>query len=181
MNEVKTPKKPLIFYYVMVFLLLMMLNFMAIPWMAERQVREVDYGTFMTMTEDKKIAKVEIDESEIVFTDKDGNIYRQSYKRGKTDDTVKIVGQCDESLHGTKVHFLPDPEIFEETVYDYDTLKQRLRETAFLTKGLKITLKDVRENSHHNHVFHYEGGIKEFVEYLNRGKEALYDEVIYCM
>ena len=99
---------------------------------------------------------------------------------GKTDDTVKIVGQCDESLHGTKVHFLPDPEIFEETVYDYDTLKQRLRETAFLTKGLKITLKDVRENSHHNHVFHYEGGIKEFVEYLNRGKEALYDEVIYC-
>ena len=111
---------------------------------------------------------------------KDGNIYRQSYKRGKTDDTVKIVGQCEESLHGTKVHFLPDPEIFEETVYDYDTLKQRLRETAFLTKGLKITLKDVRENSHHNHVFHYEGGIKEFVEYLNRGKEALYDEVIYC-
>ena len=78
------------------------------------------------------------------------------------------------------MHFLPDPEIFEETVYDYDTLKQRLRETAFLTKGLKITLKDVRENSHHNHVFHYEGGIKEFVEYLNRGKEALYDEVIYC-
>ena len=75
MNEVKTPKKPLIFYYVMVFLL-MMLNFMAIPWMAERQVREVDYGTFMTMTEDKKIAKVEIDESEIVFTDKDGNIYK---------------------------------------------------------------------------------------------------------
>ena len=76
MNEVKTPKKPLIFYYVMVFLLLMMLNFMAIPWMAERQVREVDYGTFMTMTGDKKIAKVEIDESEIVFTDKDGNIYK---------------------------------------------------------------------------------------------------------
>lgn len=76
MNEVKTPKKPLIFYYVMVFLLLMLLNFMAIPWMAERQVREVDYGTFMTMTEDKKIAKVEIDESEIVFTDKDGNIYK---------------------------------------------------------------------------------------------------------
>ena len=111
---------------------------------------------------------------------KDGNIYRQSYKRGKTDDTVKIVGQSDESLQGTKVHIQPDPENFEETEYDYDTLKQRLRETAFLTKGLKITLKDVRENSHHNHVFHYEGGIKEFVEYLNRGKEALYDEVIYC-
>ena len=76
MNEYKNTEKPLIFYYVMVFLLLMMLNFMAIPWMAERQVREVDYETFMTMTEDKKIAKVEIDESEIVFTDKDGNIYK---------------------------------------------------------------------------------------------------------
>ena len=105
---------------------------------------------------------------------KDGNIYRQRKSKPDTAErrkrimaffhyTVKIVGQCDESLHGTKVHFLPDPEIFEETVYDYDTLKQRLRETAFLTKGLKITLKDVRENSHHNHVFHYEGGIKEFV------------------
>ena len=111
---------------------------------------------------------------------KDGKIYSQSYKRGKADDAVKVIGECDENLHGTKVHFLPDPEIFEETVYDYDTLKQRLRETAFLTKGLKITIKDVRENSHHNHVFHYEGGIKEFVEYLNRGKEALYEEVIYC-
>ena len=111
---------------------------------------------------------------------KDGKIYGQSYKRGKADDAVKVIGECDENLHGTKVHFLPDAEIFEETVYDYDTLKQRLRETAFLTKGLKITITDVRENSHHNHVFHYEGGIKEFVEYLNRGKEALYDEVIYC-
>ena len=111
---------------------------------------------------------------------KDGKIYGQSYKRGKADNAVKVIGECDENLHGTKVHFLPDAEIFEETVYDYDTLKQRLRETAFLTKGLKITIKDVRENSHHNHVFHYEGGIKEFVEYLNRGKEALYDEVIYC-
>lgn len=111
---------------------------------------------------------------------KDGKIYGQSYKRGKADDAVKVIGECDENLNGTKVHFLPDAEIFEETVYDYDTLKQRLRETAFLTKGLKITIKDVRENSHHNHVFHYEGGIKEFVEYLNRGKEALYDEVIYC-
>ena len=111
---------------------------------------------------------------------KDGKVYGQSYKRGKADDAVKVIGECDENLHGTKVHFLPDAEIFEETVYDYETLKQRLRETAFLTKGLKITIKDVRENSHHNHVFHYEGGIKEFVEYLNRGKEALYDEVIYC-
>ena len=82
---------------------------------------------------------------------KDGKIYGQSYKRGKADDAVKVIGECDENLHGTKVHFLPDAEIFEETVYDYDTLKQRLRETAFLTKGLKITIKDVRENSHHNH------------------------------
>ena len=94
------------------------------------------------------------------------------------DGLLPVVGKTRET--GTEINFLPDPEIFEETVYDYDTLKQRLRETAFLTKGLKITLKDVRENSHHNHVFHYEGGIKEFVEYLNRGKEALYDEVIYC-
>ena len=110
---------------------------------------------------------------------KDGNIYRQSYKRGKTDDSVKIVGQCDPQLHGTKVHFLPDPEIFEETVYDYETLKQRLRETAFLTKGLKITLKDVREGSHHNHQFYYEGGIKEFVAYLNKSKEPLYENILY--
>ena len=78
------------------------------------------------------------------------------------------------------MHFLPDPEIFEETVYNYDTLKQRLRETAFLTKGLRIVLKDTREDSIHNHEFHYAGGIKEFVQYLNRGKEPLYPEVIYC-
>lgn len=110
----------------------------------------------------------------------EGKIYKQSYKRGKADDTVKVVGECDKDLHGTKVHFLPDADIFEETVYDYDTLKQRLRETAFLTKGLKITINDVREGSHHNHQFHYEGGIKEFVTYLNRGKEPLYDDVIYC-
>ena len=111
---------------------------------------------------------------------RDGKIYRQTYKRGVPDGTVEIVGECDKDKHGTKVHFLPDNTIFEVTEFKYDTLKQRLRETAFLTKGLKITLIDTRENSKHNHVFHYAGGIKEFVEYLNRGKEALYDEVIYC-
>ena len=110
----------------------------------------------------------------------DGKVYMQSYKRGKADGPVAAVRECDPQLHGTKVHFLPDAEIFEETVYDYNTLKQRLRETAFLTKGLCITLKDTREDSLHNHKFHYAGGIKEFVEYLNRGKEPLYPEVIYC-
>ena len=106
-----------------------------------------------------------------VYTD--GKVYQQRYERGKVCYPLKVIGECPLEKTGTQVDFQPDPEIFEETVYDYDTLKQRLRETAFLTKGLKITLKDVRENSHHNHVFHYEGGIKEFVEYLNRGKEAL--------
>ena len=110
----------------------------------------------------------------------DGKVYMQSYKRGKADGPVAAVRDCDPQLHGTKVHFLPDADIFEETVYDYNTLKQRLRETAFLTKGLCITLKDTREDSLHNHKFHYAGGIKEFVEYLNRGKEPLYPEVIYC-
>ena len=110
----------------------------------------------------------------------EGQIYSQSYKKGKADGAVTVIGTCDKELHGTKVHFLPDDTIFEETVYDYDTLKQRLRETAFLTKGLRIVLKDVREDSHHEHEFHYAGGIKEFVSYLNRGKEPLYEDVIYC-
>ena len=111
---------------------------------------------------------------------KDGKVYSQSYKRGKADDEVKVVRDCDPQLHGTKIHFLPDDTIFEDTVYCYETLKQRLRETAFLTKGLRIIIKDTRENSIHNHEFMYEGGIKEFVQYLNRGKEPLYHEVIYC-
>ena len=110
----------------------------------------------------------------------EGQIYSQSYKKGKADGAVTVIGTCDKELHGTKVHFLPDDTIFEETVYDYDTLKQRLRETAFLTKGLRIVLKDVRKDSHHEHEFHYAGGIKEFVSYLNRGKEPLYEDVIYC-
>ena len=111
---------------------------------------------------------------------KEGKIYFQSYHIGKPDEDVKVIGTCEEDKHGTKVTFHPDPDIFEETVYDYDTLKQRLRETAFLTKGLRIILKDLREDSVREHDFHYAGGIKEFVTYLNKSKESLYPEVIYC-
>ncbi len=111
---------------------------------------------------------------------KEGQIYSQSYKIGKPDEPVKVIGKCSAEKHGTKVTFHPDPTIFEETVYDYDTLKQRLRETAFLTKGLRIVLSDARVDPVHTHEFHYAGGIKEFVTYLNKSKEALYPEVIYC-
>ena len=111
---------------------------------------------------------------------KDGQIYGQSYKIGKPDEPVKVIGNCSAEKHGTKVTFHPDPTIFEDTVYDYDTLKQRLRETAFLTKGLRIVLSDARVDPVHTHEFHYAGGIKEFVTYLNKSKEALYPEVIYC-
>lgn len=110
---------------------------------------------------------------------KDGNIYQQRYERGKVTYPLKIVGKCGPEQHGTKVTFLPDKEIFEETVYDYDTLKIRFRETAFLTKNLKIILKDNREEKKEK-VFHYEGGIKEFVTYLNKGRTPIYDQVIYC-
>ena len=111
---------------------------------------------------------------------KDGQIYSQSYKIGKPDEPVKVIGKCSAEKHGTKVTFHPDPTIFEETVYDYDTLKQRLRETAFLTKGLRIVLSDARVDPVHTHEFHYAGGIKEFVTFLNKSKEALYPVVIYC-
>lgn len=110
---------------------------------------------------------------------REGNIYRQRYERGKTIKDLEIIGECPPEQHGTKVHFLPDKEIFEETVFDYDTLKIRLRETAFLTKNLKIILRDNREEKHEK-TFHYEGGIREFVTYLNRGKTPLFDQVIYC-
>lgn len=110
---------------------------------------------------------------------KDGNIYQQRYERGKVVYPLKIVGKCGPEKHGTQVIFLPDKEIFEETVYDYDTLKVRLRETAFLTKNLRISLKDNREEKKEK-TFHYEGGIKEFVTYLNKGKTPLYEQVIYC-
>ena len=108
-----------------------------------------------------------------------GKVYNQRYERGKTMYPLKVVGECSQDDHGTTVRFLPDKEIFEETVYDYDILKIRLRETAFLTKGLKITLRDDREDKKEK-TFHYEGGIKEFVTYLNRSNVALYDQVIYC-
>jgi len=108
-----------------------------------------------------------------------GKIYKQRYERGKTMYPLKVIGECPPEKHGTRVSFLPDKEIFEETVYDYDTLKIRLRETAFLTKNLKIILRDDREEKKEK-IFHYEGGIKEFVTYLNRSNVALYDQVIYC-
>ncbi len=110
----------------------------------------------------------------------EGKIYQQRYERGKTMYPLKVVGDCDPELSGTTVVFLPDKDIFEETVYDYDILKQRLREMAFLTKGLRICLKDTREGMEREKIFHYEGGIREFVTYLNRSKEALYPEIIYC-
>ncbi len=109
----------------------------------------------------------------------DGKIYQQRYERGKVMYPLKVVGTCDSRLHGTEVQFLPDPEIFEETVYDFDILRVRLQETAFLTKALKITLKDDREEKKEE-TFHYEGGIREFVTYLNKGKAPVYDSVIYC-
>ena len=110
----------------------------------------------------------------------DGNIYQQRYERGKVMYPLKIVGKCEPHEHGTHVRFLPDKEIFEETEFDYDTLKIRLRETAFLTKNLKITLRDDREEEVKEKTFHYEGGIREFVAYLNKGKTPLYEQIIYC-
>lgn len=110
-----------------------------------------------------------------------GHIYMQRYERGNICYDLKIVGDCPEEETGTKVTFLPDSEIFQETqVYEYDILKQRLREMAFLTKGIKIILTDSREGLEQERTFHYEGGIKEFVEYLNKSKDALYDQIVYC-
>ena len=111
---------------------------------------------------------------------REGKKYQQRYERGHTMYPLKEIGVCDSEETGTKVTFLPDKEIFEETVYDYDILKQRLREMAFLTKGLRIVLRDTRADQEKEKAFHYEGGIREFVTYLNRSKEALYPEVIYC-
>lgn len=110
----------------------------------------------------------------------EGKMYHQRYERGYAIYKLKIIGDCDPKRTGTMVSFLPDKEIFEETVFDYDILKQRLREMAFLTKGLRITLKDEREEEIVEKSFCYEGGIKEFVTYLNRSKTALYPEIIYC-
>ena len=110
---------------------------------------------------------------------KNGEIYKQRYERGAVMYPLKVVGSCDVEDHGTTVSFKPDAEIFEETVFDYKIIKTRLRETAFLTKGLKIHLIDDREMKH-DKVFHYEGGIKEFVTYLNQANSPLYQNVIYC-
>ena len=111
---------------------------------------------------------------------KEGKIYKQRYERGHVIYKLKVIGECDPNLTGTKVTFLPDDTIFEDTVFDYDILKQRFREMAFLTKGLKISLTDLRDEEPKEKIFHYEGGIKEFVEYLNRSKTPIYEQIIYC-
>ena len=111
---------------------------------------------------------------------RDGKVYKQRYERGKTMYPLKEVGTCDENHTGTKVTFSPDETIFETTTFDFNTLKVRLRETAFLTKNLRITLQDKREDPINERIFHYEGGIKEFVTYLNKGNQELYPDVIYC-
>ena len=112
---------------------------------------------------------------------RNGHIYEQNYKRGHVCNPLKIVGDCDINETGTLVKFLPDKEIFQETqVYEFDILKHRLREMAFLTKGIRITLEDKRQGIEQTMVFHYEGGIKEFVQYLNKSKDTLYDNIIYC-
>ena len=110
----------------------------------------------------------------------EGKIYFQRYQRGHAVEALKVIGECDPEKSGTQVTFLPDKEIFEETVYDYDILKIRLREMAFLTKGLNIILRDDRQEPQYKKEFCYEGGIKEFVSYLNRSKTALYEPIIYC-
>lgn len=111
---------------------------------------------------------------------KEGKIYTMSFARGKVTKPIECIGTCSEEEQGTEVHFLPDASIFEESVFEFETLKIRLRETAFLTKNLKIRLVDEREGQEKEKEFHYEGGIQEFVTFLNKGKEALYPDVIYC-
>ncbi len=110
----------------------------------------------------------------------EGKIYNQRYERGHVKYSLKVIGECPLEKTGTMVTFLPDIDIFEETVYEYDILKTRLREMAFLTKNLKIILRDDREEPQIVKDFHYEGGIKEFVSYLNKSKTELYDDIIYC-
>ena len=110
----------------------------------------------------------------------EGKIYRQRYERGKVVYKLKVIGECDPKKTGTTVTFLPDSEIFEETIFDFNVLKQRLREMAFLTKNIKIVLRDDRPEEPIEKMFHYEGGIKEFVTYLNKGKTPLYPDIIYC-
>lgn len=109
----------------------------------------------------------------------EGKVYRQRYERGKTIYKLKVIGDCDPDKRGTMVTFLPDPDIFEETVFDFSTLKHRFREMAFLTKGLKIIAADKRDEEPKEVIFHYEGGIKEFVQYLNRSNSSLYEDILY--
>ena len=111
---------------------------------------------------------------------REGKVYFQRYERGHAQNKLQIIGECDLKETGSTVTFLPDKEIFEDTIFDYDTLKVRLREMAFLTKGLNIILRDDRVEPQHKKEFCYEGGIREFVQYLNRSKTALYDQIIYC-
>ena len=115
-----------------------------------------------------------------VEVSRDGKVYQQRYERGAVMYDLKVIGEAEGT--GTKVTFKPDATIFDDVIYDYDTLRIRLRETAFLTKNLKITLQDLRgpEEERRSDSFHYEGGIKEFVAYLNRHKNSLYDKIIYC-
>ena len=110
----------------------------------------------------------------------EGKVYQQRYERGKVKEKLTVIGDCEEGKTGTKVTFLPDDTIFETTIFDFNVLKQRFREMAFLTKGLKIVLKDDREEEPKERTFHYEGGIKEFVTYLNRSATPLYEQIIYC-
>ena len=110
----------------------------------------------------------------------DGKVYQQRYERGKVMEKLTVIGDCEEGKTGTKVTFLPDDTIFETTIFDFNVLKQRFREMAFLTKSLKIVLKDDREEEPKERTFHYEGGIKEFVTYLNRSATPLYEQIIYC-
>ena len=111
---------------------------------------------------------------------REGKVHYQKYELGNVVKPLSVIDTCDENFTGTEVTFLPDDTIFEDTIYDYKILETRLRETAFLTKNLKIVLRDVREEKPIEKTFHYEGGIKEFVTYLNKGKSALYEDVIYC-
>ena len=113
-----------------------------------------------------------------VLVETEGKAYKQRYERGKVVTELEELGATDR--HGTTVTFLPDEEIFEDTVFDYATIKQRLREMAFLTKGLRISLTDKREESKKTDSFHYEGGIMEYVSYLNKNQTVLYDKIIYC-
>ena len=110
----------------------------------------------------------------------EGKVYKQRYERGKVVQKLAVIGECDPQKTGTKITFLPDDTIFDTTVFEYNVLKQRFREMAFLTRGLKIVLRDDREEEPIEKTFHYEGGIKEFVQYLNRSTTPLYEDIIYC-